>query len=53
MMLAGGYMVAGLGYRSFFLIPVGIISAGAVLFWGYFRVSRGELVARAPVGAGE
>ena len=39
----GGYVIAGLGYRSFFLMTAGLSLAGALLFWTYFRVPRGEL----------
>jgi MFS family permease len=40
--LGGGYMIARLGYRSFFLMGAGLSAAGALFFWGYFRTPRGE-----------
>jgi len=49
MMLAAGYVVTALGYRSFFTIPAGLIATGALLFWAYFRVPRGELARRSAV----
>jgi MFS family permease len=53
MSLAGGYIVVAVGYRVLFLVASGMLATGAVLFWAYFRVPRGEL-ARAPeVEAGE
>jgi predicted MFS family arabinose efflux permease len=39
----GGYVITALGYRSLFLIGAGLTAAGALLFWAYFRVPRGEL----------
>jgi MFS family permease len=51
--LAGGVLIVSVGYRVLFLVASGMIATGAVLFWAYFRVPRGEL-ARAPaVEAGE
>jgi len=47
MALAGGYLIGALGYRSLFLTGAGVTAAGALLFWAYFRVPRGEL-ARGP-----
>jgi MFS family permease len=47
MALAGGYLIGALGYRSLFLTGAGLTAAGALLFWAYFRVPRGEL-ARGP-----
>jgi hypothetical protein len=35
-------MIAALGYRSIFLMGAGITAIGALLFWAYFRVPRGE-----------
>jgi predicted MFS family arabinose efflux permease len=46
MALGGGYAIATLGYRSLFLAGAGLTAAGALLFWAYFRVPRGELVCR-------
>jgi MFS family permease len=43
MTLIGGYAVAALGYRFLFLVGAGLVMAGAVIFWAYFRVPRGEL----------
>jgi MFS family permease len=39
----GGYIITALGYRSLFLTGAGLTVAGALLFWAYFRVPRGEL----------
>ena len=47
MALGGGYLIGALGYRSLFLTGAGVTAAGALLFWAYFRVPRGEL-ARGP-----
>ena len=46
MALGGGYAIAALGYRSLFLASAGLTAAGALLFWAYFRVPRGELASR-------
>ena len=43
MAFGGGYLITALGYRSLFLTGAGLTVAGALLFWGYFRVPRGEL----------
>ena len=43
MALGGGYLIGALGYRSLFLTGAGLTAAGALLFWAYFRVPRGEL----------
>ena len=43
MALAGGYIIAALGYRSLFLTGAGVTAAGALIFWTYSRVPRGEL----------
>ena len=42
----GGYVIAGQGYRAFFLIVAGLTLAGTLSFWAYFRVPRGELARR-------
>lgn len=42
--LAGGHVIAILGYRSFFLMGAGLTAIGATLFWSYFRQPRGEFV---------
>jgi len=39
----GGFIITALGYRTLFLIPAGLTAAGALIFWAYFRVPRGEL----------
>jgi MFS family permease len=49
MTLAGGYAVAALGYRTLFLIGAGLVAAGAVIFWAYFRAPRGELARKSVV----
>jgi len=36
------------GYRTLFLVAAGLTLAGALIFFAYFRVPRGEL-ARVPV----
>jgi predicted MFS family arabinose efflux permease len=41
--LAGGYMIAGLGYVALFLCGAGAMLGSAVALWSYFRVPRGEL----------
>ena len=41
--LSGGCIITNLGYRSFFLTGAGLVAAGSLLFWAYFRVPRGEL----------
>jgi len=43
MAFGGGYLITALGYRSLFLTGAGLTVAGALLFWAYFRVPRGEL----------
>ena len=48
MSLGGGYIIASLGYPVFYLIGAGLAAAGALLFWAYLRVPRGEMV-RGPV----
>ncbi len=42
MSLGGGYIAAGLGYPTLFLTGAAVTVAGALLFWAYFRVPRGE-----------
>jgi MFS family permease len=44
--LGGGYLITALGYSGLFLIGAGLTVAGALLFWAYFRVPRGELASR-------
>lgn len=41
--LLGGFAIASAGYRPVFLAGIGLAAVGAVLFWVYFRVPRGEL----------
>ena len=48
MSLAGGYGVGAVGFRGMFLLSAALTVAGALLFWAYFRVPRGELAR--PVG---
>ena len=53
MALGGGFIVTALGYRSLFLVAAAVTTAGALLFWAYFRVPRGELArGSAPDGSG-
>lgn len=42
----GGLIVTSLGYRSLFLTGAGVTTAGALLFWAYFRGWCGEGVSR-------
>jgi len=41
--LTGGYIIATVGYRSFFLTAIVLTTVGALLFGACFRVPRGEL----------
>jgi len=41
--VGGGYIVAALGYPSLFLTAAGLTGVGAILFWAYFHVPRGQL----------
>jgi MFS family permease len=43
MAFGGGYVIGAAGYRSLFLMGAALTAAGALLFWVYFRVPRGEL----------
>ena len=47
MAFGGGYIITSLGYPSVFLIGAGLSSVGALLFWSYFRVPRGEFASSA------
>jgi MFS family permease len=51
--LAGGYLIAALGYTGLFLTGAGLTVAGALLFWACFGLRRGGLVhvARSDQGA--
>ena len=40
--MSGGIMVGTWGYRSFFGVSAAMTLLGALVFWGYFRVPRGE-----------
>jgi len=42
MSLGGGYAVATVGFRGVFLLGAALTAVGALLFWAYFRVPRGE-----------
>lgn len=46
MALGGGYIITALGYRSLFLIGTGLTAAGALLFWVYFHMPRGDQARR-------
>jgi hypothetical protein len=48
--VGGGYLIGTLGYPSLFLTAAGLTGLGAMVFWAYFRIPRGEL-ARSPVNA--
>ena len=50
MTLGGGYAIAALGYRALFLGAAGVSVVGALLFWAYFRVPRGEFRKRSVPG---
>jgi predicted MFS family arabinose efflux permease len=43
MAFGGGYIITSLGYPTVFLIGAASTTAGALLFWSYFRIPRGEL----------
>jgi Na+/melibiose symporter-like transporter len=43
MALGGGYAIASLGYRALFLTGASLTAVGALIFWLYARVPRGEL----------
>jgi predicted MFS family arabinose efflux permease len=45
--MGGGIMVGTLGYRSFFGVSAALTLLGVLIFWGYFRVPRGEFVREA------
>ncbi len=47
--LVGGYMIPALGYDSLFLLCAGLTGVGTLVFWGYFRVPRGEYARRGTV----
>jgi MFS family permease len=47
--LGGGYILTALGYPSLFLTGASVTAAGALFFWVYFRVPRGELANRSAV----
>ncbi|MBV7332077.1 MFS transporter [Chloroflexi bacterium TSY] len=42
MALGGGYIIVAMGYRGLFLVGAALATIGALLFWGYFRIPRGE-----------
>ena len=44
--LAGGYVIPLVGYSSLFLSATGLMAAGSLLFWAYFRVPRGQYAIR-------
>ena len=48
----GGYLIPALGYSGLFLIGATLTAIGAAVFWGVFRVPRGELARQAGAGAG-
>ena len=48
--MGGGYVIQALGYPALFLAGASLTAAGALLFWAYFRVPRGELVRRSATG---
>ena len=46
MSMAGGYVIAAVGYPTLFLTGACLTIAGALLFWACFCVQRGELTRR-------
>jgi MFS family permease len=50
LLIGGGHIITALGYGSLFLTAAGLTCAGAILFWAYFRVPRGELAHRSSEG---
>ncbi len=46
--LAGGYIIAALGYRSVFLIGAGLEIVAAVVLWAILRKQRDAVVATSP-----
>jgi MFS family permease len=51
--LWGGHVIAASGYRELFLLTGALTALGVLLFWGHFRVPRGELSgSAAPVELG-
>ena len=38
----GGYLIPDIGFPGFYLLAAAITAAGAVIFWLFFRVPRGE-----------
>ena len=40
--LGGGYLITALGYQTLFLTAAGLTATGTLVFWGFFRVPRGE-----------
>jgi MFS family permease len=40
--VGGGVMISTLGYRSFFGVSAALTLLSILVFWGYFRVPRGE-----------
>ena len=50
LLIGGGHIIAAFGYGSLFLTAASLTAAGAILFWAYFRVPRGELARRSVEG---
>lgn len=42
MSLGGGYLIPLIGYNNLFLGGAGFVLLGALIFWSYFHVPRGE-----------
>ena len=40
--LIGGYAIVTMGYQALFLVAIGLMAAGGIVFWFWFRVPRGE-----------
>ena len=40
--MAGGHVIARLGYPTFFLAAAALTVIGSLVFWAYYRVPRGE-----------
>ena len=49
---SGGYLISALGFRSLFLTSAILVACGALLFWAYTRMPRGEYAQSDPKGFG-
>ena len=46
MAFAGGYLIPAVGFSGLYLLAAGLVALGALVFWLYFRVPRGEYLTR-------